>query len=191
LFGNDNDHESLPSDYVPGRLIHITPHAYFSWPRGWLVEKQSWRADLLDTLNPELGRFVPTAQIYYDDAFLDAKFRENLYVAEWGKGMVLRYPLSASGASFKAPQIPFLFCTNNIRPVGLAVGRGGRIFVSSLEMKGNEASPVCRSEIVMITRAEDGAHAPFFAYEETEANAEKLFSELENASWYRRVGILA
>jgi len=45
LFGNDNDHESLPNEYVPGRLLNITPHAYFSWPRGWLVEKQPWRAD--------------------------------------------------------------------------------------------------------------------------------------------------
>jgi len=33
LFGNDNDHESLPKDYVPGRLLHITAHAYFNWPR--------------------------------------------------------------------------------------------------------------------------------------------------------------
>jgi hypothetical protein len=42
----------VAEQYVPGRLLNITPHAYFSWPRGWLVEKQPWRADLLDTLNP-------------------------------------------------------------------------------------------------------------------------------------------
>ncbi len=36
LFGNDNDHESLPNEYVPGRLVHVMPHAYFGWPRGWL-----------------------------------------------------------------------------------------------------------------------------------------------------------
>jgi len=30
LFGNDNDHESLPNEYVPGHLLNITPHAYFS-----------------------------------------------------------------------------------------------------------------------------------------------------------------
>ena len=33
LFGNDNDHESLPLAYVPGRLIHVAPHSDFSWPR--------------------------------------------------------------------------------------------------------------------------------------------------------------
>ena len=32
LFTNDNDHESIPAEYVPGRLNHVTPHAYFSWP---------------------------------------------------------------------------------------------------------------------------------------------------------------
>jgi len=186
LFGNDNDHESLPNEFVPGRLLNITPHAYFSWPRGWLVEKHPWRADLLDTLNPDLGRYVPTGQAYYSDPLFPEKFRDNLLVAEWGKGVLLRYPLSASGASFRAVQAPLLSCVNNMRPVGVAVGRGGRIFVSSLVMAGNEASPVSRSEIIMITRADDAPTAPFPAFEETTAPNEKLFAELENESWHRR-----
>src|SRR5436190_4101375 len=186
LFGNDNDHESLPNEYVPGRLLNITPHAYFSWPRGWLVEKQPWRADLLDTLNPDLGRYVPTGQAYYNDPFFQERFRDNLLVAEWGKGVLSRYPLNPSGAGFKAAQVPFLSCVNNMRPVGVAVGRGGRIFVSSLVMAGNEASPVSRSEIIMITRADDAPTAPFPAFEETTAPNEKLFAELENESWHRR-----
>jgi putative heme-binding domain-containing protein len=186
LFGNDNDHESLPNEYVPGRLLNITPHAYFSWPRGWLVEKRPWRADLLDTLNPDLGRYVPTGQAYYNDPFLPEKFRDNLLVAEWGKGVLSRYPLNISGATFKAAQAPLLSCTNNMRPVGVAVGRGGRLFVSSLVMAGNEASPVSRSEIVMITRADDAPNSPFPALEEITAPEKKLFAELESASWHRR-----
>ena len=186
LFGNDNDHESLPNEYVPGRLLNITPHAYFSWPRGWLVEKQPWRADLLDTLNPDLGRYVPTGQAYYNDPFFPERFRDNLLVAEWSKSALYRYPLNPSGAGFKAAHVPFLSCVNNMRPVGVAVGRGGRIFVSSLVMAGNEASPVSRSEIVMITRADDAPNAPFAAFEETTAPEEKLFAELESASWHRR-----
>ena len=186
LFGNDNDHESLPKEYVPGRLLNITPHAYFSWPRGWLIEKQPWRADLLDTLNPDLGRYVPTGQAYYNDPFLPEKFRNNLLVAEWGKGVLFRYPLGASGATFKAVQAPLLSCVNNMRPVGVAVGRGGRIFVSSLVMAGNEASPIARSEIIMITRADDAPNAPFSAFEETTAPTEELFAELEDASWHHR-----
>jgi putative heme-binding domain-containing protein len=186
LFGNDNDHESLPKEYVPGRLLNITPHAYFSWPRGWLVEKQPWRADLLDTLNADLGRYVPTGQAYYDESLFPEKYRDNLLVAEWGKGVLSRYPLRASGATFKAEQASLLSCVNNMRPVGVAVGRGGRIFVSSLVMAGNEASPVSRSEIIMITRSDDTPDAPFPAVEETAAPKEILFAELENTSWHRR-----
>ena len=53
-------------------------------------------------------------------------------------------------------------------------------------MAGNEASPVCRSEIVMITRSDDPSNAPFSGYAETSVAAEKLFTELQNASWHRR-----
>ena len=185
LFGNDNDHESIPSEYVPGRLVNIVPHAYFSWPRGWLIEKHPWRADLLATLNPNLGRYVPTGLAYYDEEYLPS-LRRNLLIAEWGKGVLLRYPLEHAGATFKADQIGLLSASNNVRPVWVAVGRGGRIFVSSLVMAGNEASPIARSEIVMITRSDDATNAPFEAYEETTASNDKLFSELPNPSWERR-----
>ncbi|MCX7420582.1 MAG: hypothetical protein NT013_13730, partial [Planctomycetia bacterium] len=50
LFTNDNDHEGLPHAYVPGRLNHVVPHAYFSWPRGWMPHITPERADLLDTM---------------------------------------------------------------------------------------------------------------------------------------------
>jgi putative heme-binding domain-containing protein len=186
LFTSDNDHESRPEEYVPGRLLHVTSGAYFSWPRGWMPEKQPWRADLLDTLNPDLGRYVPTGQAYYDDDFLPEACRHSLYVAEWGHGELLRYPLRASGASFKADQTRFLDAPQNVRPVGVAVGRGGRIFTTVCHMKGNEASPHYRSEIVMITRADDLESAPFEAYEETAASVEKLYAKLESASWQSR-----
>lgn len=186
LFSNDNDHESIPAEYVPGRLLYVTPGADFSWPRGWLLEKHPWRADLLDTLHSNLGRYVPTSQSYYDDTYLPPAYRNNLLIAEWGKGVVPRYPLRRAGVGFKAEEVPFLICTNTARPVGIAVGRGGRLFVATLYMAGNEVSPVVRSDIVMITRADDPPHAPFAAYEETKASWRKLRSELNNPSWQRR-----
>src|SRR5439155_20902861 len=106
--------------------------------------------------------------------------------AERGKGVPFPYPLSPRDASSTAVQAPLLSCVNNMRPVSVAVARGGRIFVCSLVMAGNEASPVSRSEIVMITRADDTPNAPFAAFEETTAPEEKLFAELESASWHRR-----
>jgi hypothetical protein len=129
---------------------------------------------------------VPTGQIYYGDAYLPEACRHSLYVAEWGRGKLLRYPLRAQGASFKVEQADFLSSPTNVRPVGVAVGRGGRIFISVCHMKGNEASPMYRSEIVMITRDNDTVAASFDAYDETSASLEKLYAELENASWQRR-----
>jgi putative heme-binding domain-containing protein len=186
LFASDNDHESIPERYVPGRLLHITPGAFFSWPRGWMPEKEPWRADLLETMHPDVGRYVPTGQIYYDDSFLPEACRHSLYVAEWGRGKLLRNPLRAEGASFKVEQKDFLNSPTEVRPVGLAVGRGGRIFTSVCHMKGNEASPMYRSEIIMITRADDTDVAPFDGYEEINAPVEKLYAELEAPSWQRR-----
>src|SRR6185295_5703962 len=85
-----------------------------------------------------------------------------------------------------ADALAFLTSAKNVRPVGVAIGRGRRIFVSSLVMHANEASPVCGSELIMITRANDAPNAPFDAYEETAATPEKLFTELESASRQRR-----
>jgi putative heme-binding domain-containing protein len=186
LFSNDNDHESIPNDYVPGRLLYVPPLAEYGWPRGWMPEKQPWRADLLDTLNPNLGRYIPSGQGYYDDTYLPGRFRHNLLVAEWGKGVVARYPLRSSGAGFKADELPLLICTNKVRPVGIGVGRGGRIFVATLYMAANEASPTTRSDIIMITRAGDSPDVSSDAYEETKVDESRLVSELANPSWQRR-----
>ncbi len=186
LFTTDNDHESRPKDFIPGRVLHATRGAYWSWPRGWSPEKTPWRADLLDTMHPDVGRYVPTGMAYYDDTFLPEACRHSLYVAEWGRGKLERYPLRPHGASFKVELEEFLDGPPTARPVGVTVGRGGRIFTSICYMKGNEASPMYRSDIVMITRADDAAHAPFDAYEETTATLGKLFSELADESWSRR-----
>src|SRR6185437_13846568 len=44
LFTNDNDHESRADLYAPMRLLHVTPHADFGWPRGWMGSKSPDRA---------------------------------------------------------------------------------------------------------------------------------------------------
>ncbi len=125
LFTNDNDHESLPADYVPGKLNHVTPHAYFSWPRGWLLAKSPQRTDLLESMTASLGRFVPVGQAYYDDALFPPEFRNNLLVARWCTREVTRYPLVANGATFKVQEEKLLVGKNSARPVGVCVGRGG------------------------------------------------------------------
>lgn len=186
LFTNDNDHEGMPAMYVPGRLIHVTPHSYFNWPRGWLVSKTPERADVLETMSEKLGRYVPVGQAYYGDTYLPEKYRNNLLVARWCTRAVTRYPLEHRGASFKTEEQPLLVGRDMARPVGVGVGRGGRIFTTVSYMAQNEGSPVYRSDVAMITRADDTPAAPFEAYDIVNAPAEKLWSELSNSSWSRR-----
>jgi putative heme-binding domain-containing protein len=183
LFSNDNDHESLPDQYVPGRLLHVTPHADFAWPRGWMPEKTPQRADLLETIFAGMGRAVPVGQAYYGDTFLPEKYRGNLLLARWGIRAVTRYPLRRRGASFQAEEEKLLVGRDQARPVGVCVGRGGRVFVTVAYMAHNEGSPSYKSDLVMITRADDPATHPFQAYDAATAEPGNLFAELSNPSW--------
>ncbi|HVX10323.1 MAG TPA: hypothetical protein VHC22_04040 [Pirellulales bacterium] len=186
LFSNDNDHESIPDLYVPGRLLHVTPHAEFFWPRGWMVEKSPERKDLLDTLFAGMGRAVPVGQTYYADDLLPAEYRENLLVARWCTRAVTRYPLKRCGASFQADEQVLLACQNDARPVGVCVGRGGRIFATIAYMAHNEGSPVYKSDLVMITRSDDPPSHPFKPLDIVHAESSQLWSELSEPSWSRR-----
>jgi putative heme-binding domain-containing protein len=186
LFTNDNDHEGMPRDYVPGKLNHITPHSYFSWPRGWMLSKTPDRADMLETMFEGMGRAVPVGQSYYDDPFLPEKYRNNLLLARWGIRAVTRYPLEHNGATFKTDEFQLLTGRNQARPVGVTVGRGGRIFVTISYMQHNEGSPIYKSDFAMLTRADDAATHPFGAYDAVTAAADKLYRELSHSSWWRR-----
>jgi putative heme-binding domain-containing protein len=186
LFTNDNDHESIPADYVPGRLNHVTPHAYFSWPRGWMPSKTPDRLDLLETMNTSLGRFVPVGQSYYDDTYLPETYRNSLLVARWCTRQITFYPLKHHGATFQCDERELLAGKDLARPVHVTVGRGGRIFATICYMAHNEGSPVYKSDLVMITRAGDGDDHPFDAYEAPTATKERLFAELSSPDWSRR-----
>ncbi|MES2789429.1 MAG: hypothetical protein V4719_07395, partial [Planctomycetota bacterium] len=186
LFTNDNDHESMPAEYVPGRLNHVTPHSYFSWPRGWMVSKTPDRKDLLDTMITTLGRAVPVGQSYYNDTYLPEQYRHALLVARWCTRKVTYYPLEPHGATFKCQEHELLVGRDQARPVGVSVGRGGRIFATVCYMAQNEGSPVYKSDVVMITRKDDPANSPFEAYDATQVSMDRLQAELSNPNWSRR-----
>lgn len=186
LFGTDNDHESIPTEYVPGRFLHVTPHAYFSWPRGWMPEKQPWRSDLLQTMDANLGRYVPVEMTYYDDPFLPSDCRHCAYVARWDNETIARYPLSRDGDTFRTTESPLLTGRGTARPVSVTVGRGGRLFAAICYMVANDASPVYRSDLVMITRAGDSPEAPFDPVDKTQETPAQLFGALSSPAWSRR-----
>ncbi|HVA47628.1 MAG TPA: TIM barrel protein [Pirellulales bacterium] len=66
LFTNDNDHESRADLYAPARLLHVTPHIDFAWPRGWMASKSPWRYDLVEPLTATMGRGVPCGLVWRD-----------------------------------------------------------------------------------------------------------------------------
>ncbi len=186
LFSDDNDHESLADRYSPARLLHVTREANFFWPRGWAASMSPERSDLLEVVNTGMGREAPVDVAYYDDPFLGETYRHSLLVACWGQRKVAQFALERHGATFRAQEFPFLAGAENARPVGVTVGRDGRVFVAISYMAGNEGSPKYPSEIVMITRADDPAAAPFEPYDAPRVEPAKLWAELSSDSTSRR-----
>ncbi len=187
LFTNDNDREAMPVQYVPARLLHVTPQAYFSWPRGWMVSKSPDRHDLLETMFGGLGREAPVGLAYYNEDFFPAEYRDQLLLARWAQRAISRFPLTRRGASFKTEEKPLLVGRRQSRPVGLAIGRGGRMFATILHMADLEYHKTkISSDLVMITTSDDPDTHPFDAYDAPNARPEKLWSELSDASSWRR-----
>jgi putative heme-binding domain-containing protein len=182
LFGNDNDHESLPLAYVPGRLLHVTRHSDFAWPRGWMPHITPDRADLLETMFTGMGRAVPVGQAYLDSPHIPAKFRNNLLVARWGIRALMRYPISPRGASFSATEIPLLVGKNQARPVGVTVDPDGRIYVAIAYMAHNDGSPIYASDLVRLTF--DGTRSSPPPREEIgNRSPSALYADMSNSSW--------
>jgi putative heme-binding domain-containing protein len=187
LFTNDNDHESLPDRYTPARLLYVSPHVDFAWPRGWMASKSPDRADLVEPLLSAPGRGVPVGLAYYDESLLPAEYRHTLLEDRWDRLTVQCHPLRRRGAGFAAEDVPFLVGKYEARPIGVAVGPGGQVFATVSYMAANEASPHYTSDLVLITPTNQPAAAPAVSYDVTSAPAEKLWAELSNPSWQRRL----
>lgn len=132
-----------------------------------------------------MGRGVPVGQAYYDDPLLP-QLRGNLLVARWGRAGVSRYPLQPSGATYRADEHFLLEGDPQARPVGVSVGRGGRLFVAVSHMAHNEWSPAYPTDLLMITGSDDLTGFPFESYDVTAVPADALWGDLSSSSWSRR-----
>jgi putative heme-binding domain-containing protein len=181
LFTNDNDHESRADLYAPARLLHVTPHLDFAWPRGWMASKSPRRFDLVEPLTAALGRGVPCDLVWFDSP--DGG-QGSLLMARWDGMTVNRYPLAPRGATFATQEERFVQGRESARPVGTAVGPDGRLFLTSLYLGGNVWSPHCPSDLVaMSPSARPGDLKP---YNVVTATPRKLWQELSHACWHRR-----
>ena len=186
LLTNDNDHESRAELYAPSRLLHVTPHIDFGWPRGWMASKSPERADLVEPVCSDLGRGVPCDLTFYDEPYLADALGGKMLMCRWDAHAVTGYKLHANGATLSAAEETLLKGDHDARPVGVAVGQDGRLFVTALYMAGNAASPYCASDLYMVTRDDDADDRPFDAYDVTQASADHLAGDLLGQSWQRR-----
>ena len=150
LFGNDNDQEGSALHSF-GRLTHVTEGSHYQWSRGWLQAKEPYRNDLIETIDPALGRFVPFGTCYYNEDHLGDAFKRTLVVARWGSRELGQFPLSPRGASFASSQKSLLVGKGTARPVAVFTGNDGRLFASICFMERNEGSPVKQTDLVVIS----------------------------------------
>jgi putative heme-binding domain-containing protein len=183
LFGNDNDQEGTAL-HTFGRLIHATEGSHYQWSRGWLAAKEPYRNDLIETIDPDLGRFVPFGTCYYNEDHLGDAYGRSLFVARWGSRELGQFPLQTRGASFSSAQKPLLTGKGTARPVAVFTGNDGRLFASICFMERNEASPVKQTDLVVISNPKRPLKA--HAYDPSTANVGKLLDEIESPSWKRR-----
>lgn len=183
LFGNDNDQEGSPL-HTFGRLTHVTEGSHYQWSRGWLQAKEPYRNDLIETIDPALGRFVPFGTCYYNEDHLGDAYKRSLFVARWGSRELGQFPLSPRGASFASSQKPLLVGKGTARPVAVFTGNDGRLFASICFMERNEASPVKQTDLVVISNPN---HPLIYqSIDPSTAGIETLLDEIESPSWKRR-----
>lgn len=183
LYSNDNDQEGSAL-HTFGRLIHVTEGSHYQWSRGWLESKEPYRNDLIQTIDPTLGRFVPVGTCYYNEDHLGEAYKRSLLVAQWGSREVGQFPLKPRGASFASRQRPLLVGKGTARPVAVFTGNEGRLFASICFMERNEKSPVKRTDLVMISNPKRPLAS--HAFDPAKAGVEKLLDEIESPSWKRR-----
>jgi len=147
LFANDNDQEGSTAN--PCKLMRVPRYSLNGWARGWDASQNPNRLDEIPNVNWSLD--VPVGQGYYDHPTLGPTYRGSLFVANWGSRSVDRYPIQAEGAGFRADSIPFLQATGDRRPVSVMPTNDGRLIVSVCYMKGNEASPQCQTDLLLVS----------------------------------------
>jgi putative heme-binding domain-containing protein len=160
LFTNDNDHESRADQYAPAKLLHVAYEGIdFGWPRGWMASKSPDRLDLNEPVC-DLGRGVPCDLTFYRNDYLPEALHYRLLMCRWDRHAVTAYlpkRVDERTRTIAAGEESVLVGEENCRPVGIAVGIGGELFVTAVYMTGNMAAPYCASDLMLVTRADPGA----------------------------------
>ena len=122
LFTRDNTNDGDGWDV---RLSHVVMGGEYGYPS--LYKK--FGEEMIQPL-ADYGGGSPCGALFMDEPGFPAGFGRGLYTVEWGRSGIMRHPLTANGAGFKAGQEKFM---DVVRPTDFDVDGSGRLYVSSWE----------------------------------------------------------
>lgn len=140
LFAVDNDPDARP----PCRLLHVVEGGDYGFRfrhgRNGLHPFHAWNGELPGTLGMIAGTGEAPCAVLGGLAGKGwpADYADSLLVTSWGDHRIERFPLELRGATFRATMRPVVAGGENFRPVGLAVGKPGELFVSDWVDKSYE-----------------------------------------------------
>lgn len=120
LFTRDNTNDGDGWDV---RLSHVAMGGDYGYPR--LFKK--FADEIIQPL-ADYGGGSPCGALFLDEPGFPSGFGRGLYTVEWGRGGIMRHPLTPNGATFKAGQEKFIEVN---RPTDFDVDGSGRLYVSS------------------------------------------------------------
>jgi putative membrane-bound dehydrogenase-like protein len=131
LFAVDND----PDSRGPCRLLHIVPGGDYGYRfrngRKGLHPFTAWNGELPGTLPMVAGTSeAPSGIVAYESDGLPADYRGRLLVTSWGDHVVESFQLKEKGASFTSQAQILVRGDEDFRPVGIATGPDGSLYLS-------------------------------------------------------------
>ncbi|HEY0548089.1 MAG TPA: HEAT repeat domain-containing protein [Verrucomicrobiae bacterium] len=122
LFTRDNTNDGDGWDV---RLSHVVMGGNYGYPT--LFKK--FGDEIMQPL-ADYGGGSPCGALFLDEPGFPDGYGRGLYTVEWGRSAIMRHPLTANGASFKAGQEKFIELA---RPTDFDVDGSGRLYLSSWE----------------------------------------------------------
>ncbi len=123
------------------RFTHHVPTGYYGYPYDYLTHGERHLPRI-----SEHGGGSPVGAACYRDAAWPAKYRENAFHCEWGKGKIQRFATKPNGATFTAEMEDFMVREGNeeFRPLDLCFSPDGKyMYVADWNEGGWCAPKVC------------------------------------------------